>query len=75
MNDIIEFLPDATLIIDKKSRVLAWNRAMESMTGVKEMLGKSNYEYVILFYGARRPILIDPVLHPDLEKEKLYSNI
>ncbi len=75
--DIIEFLPDATLVIDREGKVIAWNRAIESMTGIKaeEMLGKGNYEYALPFYGDRRPILIDLVLHPDLEKEKLYTTI
>ena len=31
--DIIEFLPDATFIIDDQKRVTAWNHAMEMMTG------------------------------------------
>ena len=73
--DIISFLPDATLIIDKDGRVLAWNRAMEEMTGVKAqaMLGKGNHEYSIPFYGARRPILVDLILNPLAEIEAKYS--
>ena len=75
--DIIEFLPDATLVIDRDGKVMAWNRAIESMTGIRaeEMLGKGNYEYSLPFYGDRRPILIDLALHPDLEKEKAYTSI
>ena len=40
--DIIEFLPDATVIINKDGEIIAWNRAMESITGIKKenMLGK-----------------------------------
>jgi PAS domain S-box-containing protein len=77
LNDIIDFLPDATLVIDEEGRVITWNHAIESMTGVKaeEMLGKGNYEYALPFYGDRRPILIDLALHPDLEKEKTYTTI
>ncbi|HOI75485.1 MAG TPA: PAS domain S-box protein [Syntrophales bacterium] len=75
--DIIEFLPDATLVIDEEGRVIAWNRAIEAMTGVRkeDMLGKGNYEYAIPFYGERRRILIDLALHPDPEKEKEYLTI
>jgi PAS domain S-box-containing protein len=75
--DIINFLPDATLVIDREGKVIAWNRAIEEMTGVKaaEMLGKSNYEYAIPFYGERRPILIDLVLLPDKEFERKYAQI
>jgi len=63
--DIISFLPDATLVIDKNGTVLAWNRAMEEMTGVpaEQILGKGKYEYALPFYHERRPITIDLVLH------------
>jgi PAS domain S-box-containing protein len=73
--DIIDFLPDATLAIDLKGKVIAWNRAIEEMTGVKakDMLGKGNYEYVIPFYGERRPVLINLVLNPNKKIEKHYS--
>jgi PAS domain S-box-containing protein len=65
--DIINFLPDATFAIDTNGVVIAWNRAMEEMTGVRtaEMLGKGNYEYSIPFYQERRPILIDLILQDD----------
>ncbi|MEI6315427.1 MAG: PAS domain S-box protein, partial [Syntrophus sp. (in: bacteria)] len=65
--DIIEFLPDATLVIDRDGKVLAWNQAIEIMTGVKakDMLGKGDHEYALPFYGERRPILIDLALHPE----------
>lgn len=64
--DIIEFLPDATFAIDKKGVVIAWNRAIEEMTGVKasQIMGKGDYEYSLPFYGIRRPILIDLILRP-----------
>lgn len=67
--DIIEFLPDATLVIDREGTVIAWNRTMENLTGVQadDMLGKGNYEYALPFYGARKPLLIDIALHPELE--------
>jgi PAS domain S-box-containing protein len=70
--DIINFLPDATFAIDTKGTVIAWNHAMEEMTGVKpaEILGKNNYEYAVPFYHERRPILIDLVLAPDEKFEK-----
>ena len=34
LTDIIDFLPDATVVIDGEGRVIAWNRAIEEMTGV-----------------------------------------
>lgn len=65
--DIIEFLPDATFVIDRKGTVTAWNRAIADMTGINanEIVGKGDYEYTIPFYGERRPALIDLVLKPD----------
>jgi len=65
--DMIDFLPDATLAINLKGEVIAWNRAIEEMTGVKAdyMLGQKDCEYVVPFCGYRRPILIDYVLNPD----------
>ena len=73
--DIIEFLPDATLAIDREGRIIAWNKAIEEMTGFKaaDMLGKGDYEYALPFYGKRRPILIDFVSNWDEEMEKQYS--
>jgi hypothetical protein len=61
LDHIIEFLPDATLVVDNEHRVIAWNRAIEGMTGVpkEDILGKSGYEYSVPFYGYQRPILLD----------------
>ncbi len=75
--DIIEFLPDATLVIDRQCRVTAWNRAMEDMTGVaaRDMVGKGDYAYAVPFYGEPRPILIDLVLMPKGEVERKYYHI
>ena len=77
MSDIINFLPDPTLVIDRQGKVLAWNRAMEDMTGIKteDMLGKDNYEYAIPFYGKRCPILIDLALASSPDIEKTYTQI
>ena len=77
MSDIIDFLPDATLVVDREGRVMAWNQAIEEMTGVKasEMLGKGDFEYALPFYAERRPILIDLVLLPDEDIEQRYAHI
>ncbi len=75
--DIINFLPDATFVIDTEGKVIAWNRAIEEMTGTsaREMLGKGDYEYALPFYGERRPILIDLVLMPEQDIEGRYENV
>ncbi len=61
--DIIDFLPDATFVIDEHKRVIAWNRAIEEMTGVRkaEIIGRGDYAYGAAFYGQPRPILVDLV--------------
>jgi PAS domain S-box-containing protein len=77
MADIIEFLPDPTLVVDRDSKVIAWNRAMERMTGVMaaDIMGQGDYVYSVPFYGQRRPILIDLVRIPQEELEKTYATI
>ena len=73
--DIIEFLPDATFVIDTEKKVIAWNRAIEEMTGVKkqEILGKDDYAYAVPFYKERRPILIDLIHDFDSVFKKKYN--
>jgi PAS domain S-box-containing protein len=77
LTDIIDFLPDATFVIDKEGRVIAWNRAIEAMTGIRasDILGKGDYEYAIPFYGERRPVLIDLVLQNIKEIEDKYAHV
>ena len=77
MADIINFLPDATFVINKEGAVIAWNRAIEKMTSVRaeDMLGRGNYEYSLPFYKERRPILVDLVLNPDHESESRYDEL
>ncbi|MDQ5988394.1 MAG: hypothetical protein CSYNP_04154 [Syntrophus sp. SKADARSKE-3] len=73
--EVIDFLPDATFVIDLDGKVIAWNRAIEDMTGVPagEMLGQGDYGYVLPFCGNRRPILIDFVIKPDRKSEETFS--
>lgn len=61
LKNIIDFLPDATFVIGQTKKVVAWNRAIQEMTGISEseILGEGNYTYSLPFYGERRPILID----------------
>ncbi|RPI37195.1 MAG: PAS domain S-box protein, partial [Methanoregulaceae archaeon] len=59
--------PDPTFVIDKEGKVLAWNRAIEQLSGVSSgaILGKGDFVYSLWMYGKQRPILIDLVLHPE----------
>ncbi|HVP96775.1 PAS domain S-box protein [Methanoregula sp.] len=75
--DIINFLPDPTFVIDKDGKVIAWNLAIQDLTGLppESILGKGNYEYANLLFGERRPLLIDLVIHKDEEELlKHYKN-
>ncbi len=72
---IIEFLPDATFVVDQDRMVIAWNRAIEDMTGVRkeDIIGKGDYSYAIPFYGEPRPILIDHVFEDNKSNEYQYK--
>ncbi len=75
--NIISFLPDATAVVDQEGKIIAWNRAMEDMTGVEaaEMLGKGNHAYALPFYGLPRPTLLDIVLNNDKESWQQYGEV
>ena len=75
LRSIIEFLPDATLVIDNNERIIAWNKSIEQITGITadDMIGKGNYEYAVPFYGKRRPLLINMIMNPDAELENNYA--
>ncbi|HXW99171.1 MAG TPA: PAS domain S-box protein [Methanomicrobiales archaeon] len=73
--DIIEFLPDATFVIDRDKKVIAWNRAIETMTGVPKagVLGKGGYAYSVPFYGEARPVLVDLIFEESPGIESQYE--
>jgi len=77
LSEIIGFLPDATLAIDRHGQVIIWNQAMEQMTGLSaaEMTGKGDYAYAIPFYGEARPQLIDLVFADNAAIAALYPHI
>lgn len=75
--DIIEFLPDATFVVNRKRKVVAWNRAMEELTGVPkaDIIGRGEQACAETFYGVRRPLLTDFIIGRggrDLEKHYDY---
>jgi signal transduction histidine kinase len=75
--DIIEFLPDATFAIDKDGKIIAWNRALEIMTGQPKasMLSRGNYEYSLAFYQERRPMLAGLIIRDSREIVKSYPGV
>ena len=75
LEDIIEFLPDATFVVDNQKKIIAWNKALEEMTGVVkgEMLGCGDGAYSFPFYGRRKRLLIDFVMDGDKDLETRYD--
>lgn len=75
--DIIESLPDPTVVIDRNGRVLYWNREMVEITGFSaaNMVGRGDYEYALPFYGKRRPILIDMIVDDSLRFTREYEYV
>ncbi len=61
LENIIEFLPDATFIVNKDKKIVAWNRAIEAMTGVfkEDILGKDHGEAAVPFYGEPGSLIMD----------------
>lgn len=75
MRSIIQGLPIPTFVIDKNHRVLYWNKALESLSGVKRknIIGTTNHWQA--FYRFSRPCLADLLVDDKLDEgEKWYSN-
>jgi PAS domain S-box-containing protein len=74
---IIDFMPDAMYAIDSKGKVMVWNKAAEVLTGVpaEDMIGKSDHEYAVPFYGRRLPTLVDLIIHPDTPQSSIYEHV
>lgn len=80
LSDIIEFLPEPTMVVDENGVIAVWNRAIEEVSGVnkEDIIGRGDYVYALPFYNARRPILIDWALCDDdvpIEKYTLVKRV
>ncbi|PKL68365.1 MAG: histidine kinase [Methanomicrobiales archaeon HGW-Methanomicrobiales-1] len=77
LHEIIEFLPYPTFAVNREGVVIAWNQAVEDLTGVKkaEILNKGEYAYSHAIYGTKRPALLDLILTPNPETETWYPQI
>jgi DNA-binding CsgD family transcriptional regulator len=73
--ETFDFVPDPVVALDVHGKVIAWNRAMEALTGVaaRAILHKGDYACGIPFYGYRRPILGSLFLSPDASVESKYT--
>ncbi|MGA2913750.1 MAG: PAS domain-containing sensor histidine kinase [Methanoregula sp.] len=72
MSGVIYYIPEPTFAIDRNGRIVAWNRAIEELTGIlaADILRKGSNEYAIPFFRERRPMIIDLIFasDPDIEK-------
>ena len=75
LENVIEFLPDATFIVDREKRIIAWNRAIEELTGVpkEDILGKVDSQAAVPFAGVPGPMLIDVLDCMDEDAIARYS--
>jgi PAS domain S-box-containing protein len=74
LSDLVNFLPDATFAIDLEGKVIAWNKAMEEMTGIQKstVMGEGDHIYSLPFYGKKQDLLLDLILHENKETEEKY---
>lgn len=74
---IIDFLPDATFVLDNDKRVVAWNKAIEVMTGIskEEMIGQGDHAYSVPIYGEKRLTLMEIAEIDDEVHLSRYDNV
>jgi len=77
LEEAVEFMPDPTFIISHDRRVIAWNRALETLSGIRseDIIGSHNYQDAFGFLGGTRPILVDILDLPAHELAKAYPGI
>ncbi|NLK51990.1 MAG: PAS domain S-box protein [Syntrophomonadaceae bacterium] len=75
--DVIEFLPDATFVINRDKKVIVWNQAIEALTGVSKAAIIGTRNYTVSLYGEPGLMLIDLLFSTDWTKElpSNYKNI
>ena len=75
--DLVNQLPDATFAININGKIIAWNNALEELTGytAKDMVGKGDYEHALPFWKVRRPMSIDLVLVANNKYENTYTDL
>jgi PAS domain S-box-containing protein len=64
--ETVQDLDNPVFAVDKSGNIVAWNRALEQLTGVSAaaMIGKGGREYAFPFYGKPAPMLIDQIIAP-----------
>jgi PAS domain S-box-containing protein len=75
---IIDLLPDPMIAIDRNGSVVAWNRAMEVLSGLpaSKVIGKGMEVYMSWIRDGSRPSLISAVLIRDTDTiKKRYPHV
>jgi PAS domain S-box-containing protein len=64
--ETVQTLDNPVFAVDKKGVIVAWNKALEQLTGVMaaNMIGKGGREYAFPFYGKPAAMLIDQIIAP-----------
>jgi PAS domain S-box-containing protein len=77
LEETIEFMPDPTFIVDRTHRIIAWNRAIEALTGIKreDVLGKEDFQNAFSFFKGVRPVLVSILDLPPHELAGKYPAV
>ncbi|MBP1928083.1 PAS domain S-box-containing protein [Methanolinea mesophila] len=77
IGSLIDFIPHPAFIIDEEKRVVAWNTALEKMTGTgrAEILGSCDYSGAFSSVLPSCPPLIDLIAEGDEEILRYYTNV
>jgi PAS domain S-box-containing protein len=69
--DIIDFIPDPIYVVDTNGLIIAWNRAMASLTGTPRdtALGQGYKTFLGHFFDFSDPSLIQMALTEELERD------
>ncbi len=64
LSDIIEFLPEPTMVVDENGIIVVWNKAIEEVSGVKkeDIIGKGNYVQTLHSSGDMLLAIINDIL-------------
>ncbi len=77
LQETIEFMPDATFIVNRERRVVAWNRAMESLSGIgrEEVTGTRDYGRAFARFDGVFPVLVDLLKLSTEELARTYPGV
>lgn len=77
LSDLVNYLPEATFAIDLEGKVIAWNKAMEELTGIRKstIMGEGDHIYALPFYGKKQDLLLDLIIRENKEIEEKYPFI